>query len=195
MGRNRKYLGQIFLAFLKIAPATFGGGYAMIPLMEKEVVEKRKWINPQEIGEIFAIAQSVPGAIAINSAIFIGYRLAGVLGAIAAMIGILLPTFLIVIALSILFIFVKDNPYMEAAFTGIRAAVVAMILFAAYKIGLTAVYDKTTLVIMIVTAVILLFLQVHPVAVILAGIALGIVIVKVKEWFGYATQLEKDEDK
>lgn len=195
MGRNGKYLGQIFLAFLKIAPATFGGGYAMIPLMEKEVVEKRKWINPQEIGEIFAIAQSVPGAIAINSAIFIGYRLAGVLGAIAAMIGILLPTFLIVIALSILFIFVKDNPYMEAAFTGIRAAVVAMILFAAYKIGLTAVYDKTTLVIMIVTAVILLFLQVHPVAVILAGIALGIVIVKVKEWFGYATQLEKNEDK
>ncbi|WP_066191779.1 MULTISPECIES: chromate transporter [Gracilibacillus] len=193
MKSSWKSLGQIFLAFLKIAPATFGGGYAMIPLMEKEVVDKRKWMETKEISEIFAIAQSVPGAIAINSATFIGYRLAGVLGAVTAMVGIMVPTFLIVVALSILFIFVNDNPYVEAAFTGIRAAVVAMILYAAYKIGLTAIYDKTTLMIMIVTTLVLYLLQVHPVIVILGGIVVGIAAVKVQRWLGYATRLDRED--
>ncbi|WP_208588545.1 chromate transporter [Gracilibacillus suaedae] len=193
MKTNWKYLLQIFLSFLKIGPVTFGGGYAMIPMIEREVVDKRKWVKTKDVSEIFAIAESVPGAIAINSATFIGYRLAGVRGAVVAMAGVLLPTFLIVVGLSILFLFIKDNPYVESAFVGIRAAIVALIAFAAYKIGLTAIYDKTTLVITIVTAAILYFLHLHPVIIIVGGIGLGIVVVKVKSLLGYATRLERDD--
>ncbi|MGN8648087.1 chromate transporter [Gracilibacillus sp. HCP3S3_G5_1] len=193
MKNNWKYLLQIFLSFLKIGPVTFGGGYAMIPMIEREVVEKRKWVKTKDVSEIFAIAESVPGAIAINSATFIGYRLAGVRGAVVAMAGVLLPTFLIVVGLSILFLFIKDNPYVESAFVGIRAAIVALIAFAAYKIGLTAIYDKTTLVITILTAAILYFFHLHPVIIIVGGIGLGIIVVKVKNLLGYATRLEREE--
>ncbi|MEQ6377880.1 chromate transporter [Bacillaceae bacterium S4-13-56] len=187
-----KFIVQIFLSFLKIGPVTFGGGYAMIPMIEREVVNNKKWVQSKDVTEVFAIAESVPGAIAINSATFIGYRLAGVWGAIAAMFGILLPTFLIVVTLSILFLLVKDNPYIESAFVGIRAAIVALISFAAYKIGLTAVYDKTTLAIAAVTTIILLFLHIHPVIMIVSGIFTGIFSVQIKKWLGIATQLEKE---
>ncbi|QGH35795.1 chromate transporter [Gracilibacillus salitolerans] len=190
---NWRYLLQIFLSFFKIGPVTFGGGYAMIPMIEREVVQKRKWVKTKEVSEIFAIAESVPGAIAINSATFIGYRLAGVKGAIIAMTGVLLPTFLIVVALSILFLFIKDNPFVESAFVGIRAAIVALIAFAAYKIGLTAIYDKTTLVITILTAAILYFLHIHPVLIIVGGIGLGIAVVNVKKLLGYATRLDRND--
>lgn len=193
LNTNGKFLMQIFISFFKIGPVTFGGGYAMIPMIEREVIDKRKWVKPKDVSEIFAIAESVPGAIAINSATFIGYRLAGIRGAIVAMLGVLLPTFFIVVMLSILFIYVKDNPYVESAFVGIRAAIVALIAFAAYKIGLTAVYDKTTLVIMLLTTGILYFLNAHPVLVIVCGIGLGIVVVKVKSLLGYVTRLERDE--
>ncbi|SFL42057.1 chromate transporter [Gracilibacillus orientalis] len=193
MKTNRKYLLQIFLSFFKIGPVTFGGGYAMIPIMEKEVVEKRNWIDTKDISEILAIAQSVPGAIAINSATFIGYRLAGTLGAIIAMTAVLLPTFLIVVALSILFIFVQDNPYVESAFVGIRAAIVGIIAFAAYKIGITAIYDKTTLSIMIISTALLFFLDIHPVLIIIVGIGMSILIVKVKRLLGYTIKLERND--
>ncbi|WP_163537986.1 chromate transporter [Gracilibacillus sp. YIM 98692] len=194
MKTNWKYLMQIFCSFFKIGPVTFGGGYAMIPMIEREVVERRKWVKTKDVSEIFAIAESVPGAIAINSATFIGFRLAGVRGAIAAMTGVLIPTFLIVVALSILFLFVKDNPYVESAFVAIRASIVALILFAAYKIGLTAVYDKTTVVITAFTVGILFFLHLHPVLIILSGIGVGVLVVKIKDWFGIVTRLEKDEE-
>lgn len=185
-----KFIFQIFITFLKIGPVTFGGGYAMIPVIEREVVEKNKWVKTKDVAEVFAIAESIPGAIAINSATFIGYRLAGIKGAIAAMLGVLLPTFCIVIILSILFIYVKDNPYVEAAFTGIRAAIVALITYAAVKIGKTAVYDKTTWVISGITVLVLFFLKFHPVLVILSGILIGILIVKIKDKLGYITRLE-----
>src|SRR4051812_20212818 len=97
-----KMLFQLFWTFFKIAPVTFGGGFAMIPLIEKEVVEKRKWLKSEDVTDVFALSQSVPGAVAINSATFIGQRIGGIKGAIAAMIGVSLPTFLIVLTLGIL---------------------------------------------------------------------------------------------
>lgn len=191
---NWKFILQIFLSFLKIGPVTFGGGYAMIPMIEREVVDKRKWVKSKDVTEVFAIAESVPGAIAINSATFIGYRLAGVWGAVAAMFGVLLPTFIIVVVLSILFLLVNDNPYIESAFVGIRAAIVALIAYAAYKIGLTAVYDKTSLGITAVTIAILFFLHVHPVLMIISGIFTGIIAYQIKNWLGIPTKLEKDQE-
>lgn len=189
-----KLLFQIFISFFKIGPVTFGGGYAMIPLIEKEVVTRRKWVKTKDIADVFAVAESVPGAIAINSSTFIGYRLAGVRGAIAAMLGVLLPTFAIVVALSIFFLSVQGHPKIEAAFTGIRPAIVALIAYAGYKIGLTAILDKTTLGIMAVTAAVLYLTHLHPVVMILSGALLGIFIVQLRNIMGLETRLEKDSN-
>lgn len=187
-----KLLFQIFWTFVKIGPVTFGGGYAMISLIEREVVERHQWIKEEEIADVFALAESIPGAIAINSATFIGHRLAGVKGAIAAMFGLMLPTFIIVTALSIGYLFLQGNPKIDAAFQGIRAAIVALIIYAAYKIGRTAILDWTTLVTSIVTVVVLLSFQLHPIVVIMSGAVAGIVQVYIKERLGLAVRMKKE---
>ncbi|MBW8350236.1 chromate transporter [Bacillus sp. IITD106] len=195
MHPNWKLISQIFLTFLKIGPITFGGGYAMIPMIEREIVLNKKWLHSRDVADIFAIAGSAPGAIAINSAVFIGYRIGKIKGALAALFGILLPTFLIVILLSITYIYVKGNPIIEAAFQGIRPAIVALIAFAGYKIGLTALYDKSTIVTAILTIVALFYFNIHPAIIILIGLVVGIILVKVKNALGYTTKLEKDHDR
>lgn len=189
-----KVVLQIFLSFLKIGPISFGGGYAMIPIIEREVVVKRKWVRSQDIADVFAIAQSAPGAIAINTAIFVGYRIAGIKGGIAALIGVLLPTFSIILILSVTFLHVQDYPVVNAAFHGISAAVVALIVYAGYKIGQTAVYDKTTLSTVGITVFILFFFEIHPILIILLGIIVGILQVKVKDMMGLATKLDNNDN-
>lgn len=182
---------QIFLTFFKIAPTTFGGGYAMIPMIEREVVIKKKWVESEDIADVFAIAESIPGAIAINSATFIGFQVGGRRGAVAALLGMLLPTFLIVILLSILFLYLQGNPMVEAAFQGVRPTIVALITYAGYKIGKTAIYDKTTILVMIITVISLFFFQIHPVFIILLGIVAGILLIKIKEALGIAVEFER----
>ncbi|WP_199620027.1 chromate transporter [Paenibacillus alkalitolerans] len=190
IAKRWRKLPSIFLTFCKIGPITFGGGYAMIPLIEKEVVDRRRWLKTEDVSDVFAVAQSIPGAVAINSATFIGYRLAGIPGAVTAMCGVLLPTFLIVLMLSAAFLQFRDLPLVEAAFEGIRAAIVAVICYAGYRIGKTAVLDKTTLGVVVGTVLLLLFVNVHPVIVILSGFFLGIAAVAVRSWLGLQTKLE-----
>jgi chromate transporter len=182
-------LWQIFITFLKIGPVTFGGGYAMIPLIEREVVDKRRWVETKDIADIFAVAQSVPGAVAINSAAFAGLRVAGVAGAIAAMTGILLPTFCIVVLLSLFFLQVRNIPVVEAAFVSIRPTIVALITYAAYKIGRTAIIDRTTAVIVAATVLLMILLPIHPVLIIVAGALAGIAIVRLRQAMGIQTKL------
>ncbi|OLO38036.1 chromate transporter [Alkalihalophilus pseudofirmus] len=191
--QNWRLLCEIFITFLKIGPVTFGGGYAMIPMIEREVVIKKKWIKEKDITEIFAVAESVPGAIAINSATFIGYRVAGVAGAVFAMAGVLIPTFLIVILLGIGYLLFKESPKIEAAFQGIRPAIVALITYAGYKIGKMALIDKTTLLTAGVTVFSLLFLNLHPIIIILSGAVVGILLVKIRDFLGYKTKLDDNE--
>nr|WP_263327726.1 chromate transporter [Neobacillus sp. Marseille-Q6967] len=184
-------LFQIFWTFFKIGPITFGGGYAMIPIIEKEVVDKKKWVKTEEITDVFAIAGSIPGAIAINSSTFIGYKIGGIKGAIAALIGVFLPTFLIVVALSIIFLQIQNNPKIEAALEAIRATIVALIVYAGYLLGKSAIVDKTTLLISFGSMAILFFSPIHPVLIILSGILLGISVVKVKQYIGKPSKTEK----
>ncbi|MGE6612751.1 chromate transporter [Peribacillus sp. NPDC076916] len=186
-----KTLFHLFWTFFKIAPVTFGGGFAMIPLIEKEVVEKRKWMNSEEVTDVFALSQSVPGAVAINSATFIGHRIAGMRGAMAAMIGVSLPTFLIVLLLGILYFFIQDNSKIESAFISIRASIVAIIAYAAIKIGKTAVVDKSTFCILLAGIPVLFFL--HPVIVIVAGAVVGIVTISIKKKLGYDVKLDRKD--
>src|SRR5690606_33926533 len=120
------------------------GGFSMIPFIQREVVDKRKWLETRDMADVFAISQSVPGAVAVNSAILIGYRIGGLLGGFAALLGILLPTFFIMLLLSVFFLYVQDQVYVQAAMKGIGPAVVALITHAAFQVGKTSIIDKLT---------------------------------------------------
>ena len=123
-----KTLWQVFLSFFKIGAFTFGGGYAMIPLIQNEAVEQRHWVTDDDILEVVAIAESTPGPIAINSATFVGYKAAGVLGSVCATLGVVLPSFLIILALSFVLRQFRELEAVRYAFFGIRAGVLALLV-------------------------------------------------------------------
>mgnify|MGYP000655249856 CR=1 FL=1 len=117
----------LFVSFLKIGAFTFGGGYAMIPLIQKEAADRHKWMTDEEIMEIVAIAESTPGPIAVNAATFTGYHAAGVPGAVLATIGVVMPAFLVIAAVSSALTLVSGNQWVKWAFSGVRAGVLALI--------------------------------------------------------------------
>ena len=136
MKGSYKELAKVFATFFKIGAFTFGGGYAMIPLIQKETVENHKWITDDDILEIIAIAESTPGPIAINSATFVGYRTCGVLGALAATLGVVLPSFLLILGISYVLREFQELKAVQYAFNGIRAGVLALLfkaLWGMYK--------------------------------------------------------------
>lgn len=119
---------KLFTTFFKIGAFTFGGGYAMIPLIQHEVAEKNNWITDEDILEIVAIAESTPGPIAINSATFVGYRVCGVLGSVAATLGVVLPSFIIILCISFVLNAFQSLRAVKYAFMGIRAGVLALVI-------------------------------------------------------------------
>ena len=136
MKNKWKTLWQVFATFFKIGAFTFGGGYAMIPLIQRETVENHKWVTEEDILEIIAIAESTPGPIAINSATFVGYRTCGTLGSAAATLGVVLPSFVIIFAISFVLRQFQELKAVQYAFQGIRAGVMALLckaLWGMYK--------------------------------------------------------------
>ena len=123
-----KVLWQVFSSFFKIGAFTFGGGYAMIPLIQNEAVEKRHWVSDEDILEVVAIAESTPGPIAINSATFVGYKAAGILGSVCATLGVVLPSFAIILLLSYVLQQFQQVLAVQYAFQGIRAGVLALLV-------------------------------------------------------------------
>ena len=121
-------LFTIFASFFKIGAFTFGGGYAMIPLIEREVIDRRGWVERREFLDLLTLAQSVPGPISLNTAVFVGYRMRGLRGAAAALAGTVLPSFAIILAIALFFANIRENPVVDAAFRGMRPAVVALII-------------------------------------------------------------------
>lgn len=119
---------QLFYTFFKIGAFTLGGGYAMLPMVEKAVVDKKKWIGNDEFWDMIAIVQSLPGVFAVNTALYVGRRIAGLKGGLAAMLGAILPSFIIILIVATLFKDYKDNTVVERVFKGIRPCVVALIL-------------------------------------------------------------------
>ena len=113
-------LRTIFASFFKIGLFTFGGGYAMLPLIEQELIAKRGWIEHKEFLDLLTLAQSVPGPIAINTSVFVGYKMRGLKGAVAALLGSVLPSFVIILAIALLFADIRHNPVVDAAFKGMR---------------------------------------------------------------------------
>ena len=129
---------QLFTTFFKIGLFTIGGGYAMIPLIEEEIIERHKWIGKEDFLDLMAIAQSVSGIFAINISIFIGYRLRKKRGATASMLGCVAPSVIIILAIAFFFKHFKDYPIVERIFKGIRPAVVALIAAPVFRMASTA---------------------------------------------------------
>jgi len=160
---------QFFATFFKIGAFTLGGGYAMIPLIEAEVVDKRQWIGRDDFVDMIAIAQSCPGVFAINISIFIGYRLRGLRGALCTALGTALPSFIIILAIAMCFRQVADNPVVAAMFRGIRPAVVALIAVPTFNMARTAHITLANCWIPLLGALLIWLLGVNPVWIIIAA--------------------------
>lgn len=163
---------EVFRTFFHIGIFTLGGGYAMIPLIEEEVVNRHKWVSKEEMLDLIAIAQSCPGVFAINIAIFIGYKLRQTRGAIASTLGTALPSFLIILAIAIFFKQFEDNKVVAAIFRGIRPAVVALIAVPTFRLGERAKLNRYTIWIPVACALAIWAVGVSPIyIIIIAGTA------------------------
>ena len=164
---------EAFSIFFKIGAFTIGGGYAMVPLIENEIVTKRRWIAKEDFIDLLAIAQSAPGILAVNISIFIGYRLRGIRGSIVTALGTILPSFLIILAIALFFHNFKENVYVERIFKGIRPAVVALIAAPTFSMAKSAKINRRTLWIPVVSALLIWLLGFSPIWIIIAAGAGG----------------------
>lgn len=163
-------LRALFWSFFKIGLFTFGGGYAMIPLIQQEMIERRGWIASDEFIELLTLAQSSPGPMAINTSVFVGYKLRGLPGAVASMLGSVLPSFVIILLIAVFFADIRHNRVAEAAFMGMRPAVVALII--APVLTMSKGMRPALYAVVVLTAVVIWGLALSPVYTLLAG-ALG----------------------
>lgn len=162
---------ELFGIFCKIGAFTIGGGYAMIPLIENEIVSKRKWIAREDFLDLLAISQSAPGVFAVNISIFVGYRLRGVRGSLVTTLGSILPSFIIILAIAMFFHNFKNNTVVERIFKGIRPAVVALIAAPTFNMAKSAKINKYTIWIPVVSALLIWLLGFSPIwIIILAGV-------------------------
>lgn len=166
-------LWQLFWTFFKIGAFTFGSGYAMLPMIEKEVVDRRRWFDKEAFYDQLSLAQSAPGPVALNTAVFVGYRQRGPLGAVIAVLGSVIPSFAILLAVAFLLNDFRGNNYVEAAFKGIRPAVVALIAVPFIRMLKPLSWP---MIVLAVAAMLLLWLSgISPVWLIVAGIAAGVI--------------------
>jgi chromate transporter len=163
----------------------------MLPVIEREVVNKRNWVDEAGWDELVSIAGTAPGGVGVNAAAAIGYRKAGIAGMVAAVVGVSLPTFLIVLALSLLSRFYEGNPKVEAALKGMHGAIVALILMAGWRMARTSVYDTATAIVCAAAVAALLFTGIGTLQVILLGLLAGIVLVRGQERLGLSVRLDK----
>lgn len=166
---------SLFLTFIKIGAFLFGGGYSMLPLLIRELVENRGWTTEEELLDYFALSQCVPGVISVNTATFVGYKLSGLPGAITATLGVIFVPVLVILAIAIALKNLWQNPVVVHAFAGIRVAVAALIIAAVIRLLRTAVRDWFGIALCVVAFALVGLLGQSPVYVVLGGAALGLV--------------------
>lgn len=171
----KEYL-SLFFTFAKIGVMTFGGGYAMLPILQREVVENKKWATDEEMVDYFAISQCTPGVIAVNIATFIGQKLRGILGGIVATLGVVFPSILIITALAGVIEAFSHIVWVQNAFGGIRICVCVLILNAVVKLFSKAIVDKVTFAIFLLVTLGAFFTPLSPVVFVLVSAAVGIVV-------------------
>lgn len=170
----RVRLRQIFVSFAKIGAVLFGGGYAMLPLLEREVGDRRKWCRLEEMTDYYAMAQLVPGVVAVNTAMLIGHRLRGFWGTVAATLGVVLAPFLVILAYAIAFDQMRDSILLANAMSGLRPAVAGLMLGVAYTMFMRSCKTRLGTGVSLAVAFLTLVCGVSAVTVILLGVAVGI---------------------
>ena len=165
-------LWQIFTVFAKIGAFTIGGGYAMIPIIQAEM-SRRGWIPEEDLPDIVALSQSAPGVMAVNISIFAGHKLRGVKGSIAATLGSITPSFLIILAIAVFFTAYKDNPWVERAFKGIRPVVISLIAVPMVNMARKSCKSWWAWLLAIAALVLVAFLNVSPIYIILCVLVIG----------------------
>lgn len=170
-----KQLWRLYVAFFKIGLFTFGGGYAMLPMIEKEVVEKHKWATLEEIMDYFAIGQCTPGVIAVNTATFIGHKNKGILGGIVATLGVVTPSVIIISLIATVLSSIYHNPVVKSAFQGIGVAVCAILVQAVLKIGKSGIVDKFTCLVAVIAFLLSALWDISTIVIIVAAGAAGVV--------------------
>lgn len=170
-------LFQMFKVFLSIGMFTFGGGVAMIPIIEKEVVTNRKWLTDDDFMDVIAMAQASPGVMAANMSIFIGYKLMGFMGALVCLIAAILPSFLIMLAIAAFFAGFRELKFVDSMFKGIRAAVVALLASSVLILSTKSKFKLIQFVFVLIVAVFVIYLKVSPIWLILTG-GLGYIFYK-----------------
>ena len=169
-----KQLLDLFFTFARIGGLTFGGGYAMLPMLQKEVVEKRGWATNEELMDYYAIGQCTPGIIAVNTATFIGNKTRGIIGGIAATLGVVFPSLVIITIIAAFISNFADLAIVKDAFAGIRVCVFVLILNAVVKLGKSSIKDAVTLGIFLVVMIGSLLLDVSPIVFVLIAAVVGI---------------------
>ena len=170
-----KELFYLFWTFCKIGALTFGGGYAMLPLIQREIVENKKWSTEKEILDYYAVGQCTPGVIAVNTATFIGYKLRGIIGSIVATLGVIFPSIVIILIIATFLQNFADLAIVQSAFAGIRVAVVALIITTVVKLIKSSIKDYLGVIIAIIAFVISAFIGLSPVYVVIAAALTGFI--------------------
>ncbi|MFW6389985.1 MAG: chromate transporter, partial [Halanaerobiales bacterium] len=166
---------KLFIIFCRIGGFTFGGGYAMLPIIQKEIAEEKGWATKEEIIDFYAIGQSTPGIIAINTATMVGYKHKGIPGALAATAGMVFPSIIIITLIATFFNRFLEYKIVQRAFTGIQIAVIALITDIVFKMGKRAIKNYLGIIIFTTAFLILIVLQITPVIVIITSAAVGII--------------------
>ena len=170
-----KELFDLFWTFCKIGALTFGGWYAMLPLIQREIVENKKWSTEKEILDYYAVGQCTPGVIAVNTATFIGYKLRGIIGGIVATLGVIFPSIVIILIIATFLQNFADLAIVQSAFAGIRVAVVALIITTVVKLIKSSIKDYLGVIIAIIAFVISAFIGLSPVYVVIAAALTGFI--------------------
>ena len=171
-----KTLIDLFFTFCRIGGLTFGGGYAMLPIIHKEIVEEKKWATEEEVLDYYAVGQCTPGIIAVNTATFIGYKVHGIIGAIVATLGVVFPSLIIITIIAALLKNFANYSIVQHAFSGIRVVVIALIVSAILKLAKTSIKNSTTLIIAIIAFILVAFVNLSPIYIVIAAACIGLIL-------------------
>lgn len=170
-----KELFDLFFTFSKIGALTFGGGYAMLPIIQREIIEGKNWATEEEVLDYYAVGQCTPGVIAVNTATFIGYKIRGVIGAIFATLGLVFPSLVIIMVIASFLQSFSSLVIVQSAFAGIRIAVVALIIDTVVKLFKSSVKDTLGIFICLIAFLLSAFLKISPVYIVIAAALLGLI--------------------
>ncbi len=171
-----KELFNLFLAFARIGGLTFGGGYAMLPMLQREVVEKQGWATEEELMDYYAVGQCIPGVIAVNTATFVGNKVRGFLGAVAASLGVISPSLVIIIAIAAFIQSFSELEIVQNAFAGIRVGVCVLIFSAVIKLFKKAIIDKFTFGLFAIVFALTVLFDISPVLFVILAAVSGIIV-------------------